>query len=99
MPRTRSIVVIGGGPAGLAAARAYRDAGGDAELTLVCEETEAPYRRPPLTKAYLRGEMRREELPLAPPEWFVEHRVSVHLGSPASEIRPEHGEIVLEDGR
>lgn len=91
--------MIGGGPAGLAVARAYRGAGGDAELTLVCKETEVPYQRPPLTKAYLRGEMRREELPLEPPRWFLEHRVRVHLGSPASEIRPERSEIVLEDGR
>jgi 3-phenylpropionate/trans-cinnamate dioxygenase ferredoxin reductase subunit len=99
MAPTRSIVVIGGGPAGLAVVRAYRDAGGDAELTLVCGETEAPYQRPPLTKAYLRGEMRREALPLEPPQWFVEQKVALHLGSAASEIRPERREIVLEDGR
>jgi len=98
MPRTRSIVVIGGGPAGLGVARAYRDAGGDAELTLVCEEADAPYQRPPLTKAYLRGEMRREELALEPPAWFIERRVTLHLGSPASEIRPERSEVVLQDG-
>jgi len=99
MPRTRSIVVIGGGPAGLTVARAYRDAGGDAEVTLVCEEAEAPYRRPPLTKAYLRGEMRREELSLEPPQWFVDRRVTVHLGAAAGEIRPQRREVVLEDGR
>jgi 3-phenylpropionate/trans-cinnamate dioxygenase ferredoxin reductase subunit len=99
VPETRSIVVIGGGPAGLAVVRAYREAGGDAELTLLCEEAEAPYERPPLTKGFLRGEMAREELPLEPPEWFVEHNVTLHLGSPASEIRPEHGEVVFGDGR
>jgi 3-phenylpropionate/trans-cinnamate dioxygenase ferredoxin reductase component len=49
--RPQRIVVIGGGPAGMAVARAYRNAGGDAELTLVCKENEAPYQRPPLTKA------------------------------------------------
>ena len=91
--------MIGGGPAGLAVARAYRDAGGDAELALICEEAEFPYRRPPLTKAYLRGEMRREELTLERPEWFAQRGVTVHLGAAASEIRPEHGEVVLEDGR
>jgi NADPH-dependent 2,4-dienoyl-CoA reductase/sulfur reductase-like enzyme len=99
MPPTQHIVVIGGGPAGLAVVRAYREAGGDAELTLLCKEPEAPYQRPPLTKAYLRGEMRREELPLESPRWFVDHAVRVHTGSPASEIDPERGEIVLENGR
>ncbi len=93
------IIVIGGGPAGLAVLRAYRDAGGDAQLTLICEEADRPYRRPPLTKEYLRGEMRREELPLEPPEWFAERGVTVHLGSPASEINLERREVVLEDGR
>jgi 3-phenylpropionate/trans-cinnamate dioxygenase ferredoxin reductase component len=99
VPPARSIAVIGGGPAGLAVARAYRDAGGEGELTLLCEEAEAPYERPPLTKGFLRGETAREELPLEPPEWFVEHGVTLELGSPASEIRPERREIVLEDGR
>jgi len=99
MTQTRSIVVVGGGPAGLAAARGYRHAGGEAELTLLCEEAEAPYQRPPLTKAFLRGEMSREELPLEAREWFIERRVTLHLGSRASEIRPAQHEIVLEDGR
>ena len=99
MAQAHSIVVIGGGPAGLAVVQAYRDAGGDAEVTLVCKESEAPYRRPPLTKEFLRGELRREELALVAPEWFAEHGVTLHLGSPASEIRPDHGDVVLEDGR
>ena len=99
LSRAKRIVVIGGGPAGLAVVRAYREAGGDAELTLLCGESEPPYRRPPLTKEFLRGEMAREELVLEAPEWFLDRRVSLHLGSPASEIRPERGGVVLEDGR
>ena len=98
MTQARRIVVIGAGPAGLAVVRAHRDAGGDAQLTLVGEDPEGPYQRPPLTKAYLRGEMSRAELPLAPSGWFAQRGVSLQRGSRVREIRPGR-EVVLENGR
>ena len=52
------------GPAGFATARAYREAGGAGTLALVTDEGTMPYRRPPLTKDLLRGEMNEEDLPL-----------------------------------
>ena len=56
------LLVIGGGPAGLAAARGYRDAGGRGGVAIVSDEHRMPYRRPPLTKGLLRGEMSEDEL-------------------------------------
>jgi 3-phenylpropionate/trans-cinnamate dioxygenase ferredoxin reductase subunit len=50
--RDRHLVIIG---AGLATARAYRE-GGRCRVTMLTPEPYAPYRRPPLTKEYLRGE-------------------------------------------
>jgi len=50
------VVIIGAGPAGLAAARGYRDAGGEGAVTLIGAEEHLPYRRPPLTKEFLRDE-------------------------------------------
>jgi flavin-dependent dehydrogenase len=50
-------LVIGGGPAGIASARAYRDAGGEGSVAIITDEHRMPYRRPPLTKQVLRGQM------------------------------------------
>lgn len=51
------IVVIGGGRATASLVDAYRDAGGDALITIISADEHPPYNRPPLSKAVLRGEM------------------------------------------
>jgi NAD(P)H-nitrite reductase large subunit len=91
------VAIIGTGPAGMAAARGYRDAGGIADVALIGEEQHAPYQRPPLTKEFLRGEIDREELFIESAQWFAEHSVTLHLGRPVEEIDSRRGEIRLAD--
>lgn len=93
------IVVVGAGPAGLSAIRAYRQGGGTGSVSLVGAELHLPYRRPPLTKELLRGELAREELPLEAPGWFREHAVALHLGTRVQELDAERGLVHLEGGR
>jgi 3-phenylpropionate/trans-cinnamate dioxygenase ferredoxin reductase subunit len=92
------IVIVGAGPAGLATARSYRACGGTAELTLVGAEELLPYRRPPLTKEYLRGETAEEELPIEQQEWFATNAVRLHLGTSVKEIEPARCVVTLADG-
>jgi 3-phenylpropionate/trans-cinnamate dioxygenase ferredoxin reductase subunit len=80
MDAEKNLVIVGGGPAGLSAARAYREAGGRGRVTILAAESFPPYRRPPLTKEYLRGEIPREELPLEQERWFRENGVELRLG-------------------
>ncbi|GLT11626.1 FAD-dependent oxidoreductase [Sulfitobacter porphyrae] len=60
------IVIIGAGQAGCSAAFALRKRGFDGEIILTGEEPDPPYQRPPLSKAYLLGEMARKRLHLKP---------------------------------
>lgn len=58
------LLVIGGGPAGLAAVRAYRAEGGKGRVVVVSADPDSPYDRPPLSKDFLRGEQPEEEMGL-----------------------------------
>ncbi|MDO8209876.1 NAD(P)/FAD-dependent oxidoreductase [Conexibacter sp. CPCC 206217] len=97
------IVIVGGGPAGFATAAAYRRAGGRGDVTLLASEPHLPYRRPPLTKQYLRGELDAAQLTLRPPEWFaaerilVRHETAQRLDSAARVVVGEVGEELPYD--
>ncbi len=92
----RRIVIVGAGPAGLATARAYREYGGSGEVTLIGKETLIPYRRPPLTKEFLRGELDASELPIEPPAWFDEQNIKLCLGCEATAIDPDTGSVAVD---
>ena len=71
------VLIAGGGPAALASARAYREAGGDGDITLITPEAALPYQRPPLSKDFLRGDMTEDDLPIEPADWYSRHEVAV----------------------
>jgi len=79
------IVIIGASLAGASAAIALRDQGYQGELTVIGEESQLPYERPPLSKAVLIGE--RDE-----PDWVAEEAtyadkdISLRLGTMATRI-------------
>jgi len=79
------IVIIGAALAGASAAIALRDQGYQGELTVIGEESQLPYERPPLSKAVLIGE--RDE-----PDWVAEEAtyedkgISLKLGTTATRI-------------
>ena len=56
------LLVIGSGPAGVSAARAYRDAGGTGAVTVISADPDQPYRRPPLSKGMLADASHRPEV-------------------------------------
>ena len=93
-----SLLVIGGGPAGLSAARSYREAGGEGPVAIVGDEHRMPYRRPPLTKELLRGESTEEDLPLESESWLAEHDVSLISGRAVALDADAHG-VTLSGGR
>ena len=83
------IVVVGGGQAGSACVARLRAEGFAGAITLLAEEPVPPYQRPPLSKAYLLGEMALERLFLRPAAWYAEHAVDLRLGQRATAIDTE----------
>jgi 3-phenylpropionate/trans-cinnamate dioxygenase ferredoxin reductase component len=92
----RRIVIVGAGPAGLATARAYREHGGSGEVTLIGKETLLPYRRPPLTKEFLRGEIDAGELPIQSRDWFDKHDIQLRLGREVTAIDQDAGTVDVD---
>lgn len=98
MSDRQALLVIGGGPTGLSAARAYRDAGGDGSVAIVADEGRMPYMRPPLTKDLLRGESAEADLPLEDELWLDDHQVDL-VSSRAVGLDPDRRTVYLSGGR
>lgn len=82
------IAVVGAGQAGASLAAKLRTLGLEGRVTLFGEESAPPYQRPPLSKAYLLGEMERERLYLRPESYYAEHGIELRLGQPVTRIDP-----------
>lgn len=93
-----SVAVVGGGMAGATAVTALRDQGFSGRVSLVCAEKHLPYERPPLSKEFLAGEVAEEQLLIHPPATYEEQGIELHLGRPATRLRPSDGAVELEDG-
>ncbi|ETD91308.1 NAD(P)/FAD-dependent oxidoreductase [Rhodobacter capsulatus] len=75
------IVIVGGGQAAASLAAKARALGYDGDVTILGEEPVAPYQRPPLSKAYLLGEMPLERLTLRGDDWYAANRVTLRVGT------------------
>lgn len=91
-------LIIGAGQAGLQIAASLRQAGYPGAITLIGEETAPPYQRPPLSKAYLQGEIDQTRLFLRPAEFFEKNQITLRLGALVRGLDLEAGEARLESG-
>ena len=82
------VVIVGAGQAGAALAAKLRTLGHDGEIVMLGDEPAPPYQRPPLSKAYLLGEMEEDRLWLRAPEFWAENRVEMRLGQPVTAVDP-----------
>ncbi|HVL69748.1 MAG TPA: FAD-dependent oxidoreductase [Vicinamibacterales bacterium] len=95
---SRSIVVIGAGPAGTFAAIAAKKQAPDAAVTLLSDEAGEPYEKPPLSKAVLTGKARPSDAPIAGPGGVAAHGVSLASNVRCTAIEPSQRRLVLQDG-
>ncbi|WP_298361508.1 FAD/NAD(P)-binding oxidoreductase [uncultured Litoreibacter sp.] len=83
------VVVIGAGQAGSSLTAKLRNLGFDGDITLIGEEPVPPYQRPPLSKAYLLGEMEEERLYLRPEAFYDEQNITLRLGEAVDSIEAD----------
>jgi len=70
-----SVVIVGAGAAGSAAAEMLRREGYAGPVTLIGADEFLPYDRPNLSKDYLAGNAPEEWIPLRPPDFYREQKI------------------------
>ena len=98
MTTQRTFLIVGGGLAAAEAAKTLRAEGYDDRLVVVTEEPRAPYERPPLTKAYLRGEVDADTLHPVPTAFYAEGGIDLRTGVRATELHLRERRVELDDG-
>ena len=98
MPDQRRFVIVGAGLAGAKAAETLRAEGFEGAVTLIGEEQERPYERPPLSKGLLIGSANRESAYVHPPTWYDEQGVELRTGTRASAVDPGGHVVELDTG-
>ena len=94
----QSVTVVGASLAGMRAAEALRREGFDGTVTVVGDETDAPYDRPPLSKQVLAGEWPPERVALYDNDTLADLRLSWRLGRRAVGFDAASRTVTLDDG-
>jgi 3-phenylpropionate/trans-cinnamate dioxygenase ferredoxin reductase component len=98
MSPQQTFLIVGAGLAGAKAAQTLRKDGFTGNIQLVGAETEPPYERPPLSKAYLTGAVERDTTYVHKPAWYHDHEVELRLGLRAAGLNLAAHEVTLDTG-
>ena len=90
-------VVIGAGQAGASLVAKLRKDGFEGQITLIGGEAVPPYQRPPLSKAYLLGEMEQERLFLRPESFYAEQNITLRTSTWVNGIDTDSKTIQIGD--
>ena len=96
--REVDFLLVGGGMASAHCAAELRRRGAEGLVLLVGREPEPPYERPPLSKAYLRGDSERAEAFVNPPEWYERNGVELRTGANVMSLDPAARTAKLQGG-
>ena len=95
----KAYVIVGASLAGATAAVTLREEGADGAVIMIGAERELPYERPPLSKAYLRGDAPFEKALVRPSAFYAEHGIEMMLGTRVARVDTTQRVVELEDQR
>ena len=91
------VVVVGAGQAGSSCVAKLRNSGFEGQITLIGEEAVPPYQRPPLSKAYLLGDMALERMFLRPETFYSENNIELRMSTRVDVINASDQTILIGD--
>lgn len=92
------VVIIGAGHAAGQAAASLRQAKFAGEITIVGDESHIPYQRPPLSKAYLKGDQGADKVYLRAAAFYEDRNINLKLGTTATAVDTGAKTVVLDSG-
>jgi NADPH-dependent 2,4-dienoyl-CoA reductase/sulfur reductase-like enzyme/nitrite reductase/ring-hydroxylating ferredoxin subunit len=93
-----SVIIVGAGAAGNAAAEMLRRQGYAGRVTLIGADGAGPYDRPNLSKDFLAGTAPEDWIPLRPAEFYREHSLDLVVDATVEAIDPARKTITLAGG-
>ncbi len=97
-PLPATVVIVGGGPAGNAAAETLRREGYAGRVTLLSADDDLPCDRPNLSKYYLAGTAPEDWIPLRSSDFYKEHEIDVRLNASVTALDIAARQVILADG-
>jgi NADPH-dependent 2,4-dienoyl-CoA reductase/sulfur reductase-like enzyme len=94
----QSIVIVGAGASGVAAAEMLRRSGYGGEIHLLDAQTTLPVDRPNLSKDYLAGTAQEEWVNLRSADFYKEHHIDLVLGTRVSRIDTKRRVVETQNG-
>ena len=94
-----SIVIVGGGAAGLAAAEMLRREGYQGPITMISADEAPPSDRPNLSKDYLAGTASEDWIPLRPPGFYKDRKIDLLLNSRVATLDVKQKQVKLANGK
>ena len=95
---SNGIVIVGGGLAAARVAKAFRGAGGSGPVTMLSNDVNLPYNRPPLSKGYLRGELEADAVFVEPEAAYAELDIDVRLETEVTGVDVAQRTVTLAGG-
>jgi 3-phenylpropionate/trans-cinnamate dioxygenase ferredoxin reductase subunit len=92
------VIIVGAGQAGSDLTGALRQQGYEGSITLLGDEPYPPYRRPPLSKTFLAGEVTLESLYLKSSEAYARQQIDCRYGIGVESIDRDARTVRLFDG-
>ena len=92
------IVIVGAGQAGVMTAEALRSGGFEGPITMLGDEPHGPYHRPPLSKAWMAGEIEAAQLVMRAPEMLARKNITLRTGVTVKAIDRSAQTVIQGDG-
>ena len=92
------IVIIGAGQGAGQAAASLRQAKYEGDITLIGDEAYPPYQRPPLSKAYLSGELPIERVYVRAEKFYTDKNIDLKTNTRVESIDPQGKSVTTDSG-
>jgi len=93
-----NVIIVGAGQAGAQVAISLRSGGYTGKVTIIGDESQIPYERPPLSKHFLAGEMEADRLFMRPADYYAQNNIDIRLNTTVARIDRAASAIELTDG-